>query len=514
MKKTMVKAFVLAALCAVPFPLFAAVSGDTIISINQHGRAYIPDGCEVESPHLLSSVTVTGFSDSSRIRTVDGIRSICVNLEHSYSADVTAAIVCPTGKHAVLFYGRLGSHFNFYEDWGVPSPAMEEQLANEAGYTGNNIGLGHFLKGIYDSRETCDSLQSPFGIGLDYCFSRSEGYTLVTGTAADSVEGRPAGGWYIKSAPNSNNTAPYGSVQFPAIPSHFTLEGGNIPEFSYSASIRRPSNHSEKTAYYLPYSDFTELIGCPINGEWGLKVIDGWGVDNGWVFGWNIDLDAVSVEARTSDPSKGSVEGGGLFMRGESVTLTASPAPGYSFLRWSDGDTNAQRTWEADESVSLTALFTSEQDIFTVIALSSDTAMGVTFGGSRYAKGETATLYALTQRGYSFQGWDDGCDDNPYRLRVLSDTVVTALFAAPDTVYIDEQGVDGIESVDAKVYTIGGQIMVEGAESHAVALYDAMGRVLEQRQATGGRATFEVPAKGVYLVKIGNTAVRKVVVAR
>lgn len=42
---------------------------------------------------------------------------------------------------------------------------------------------------------------------------------------------------------------------------------------------------------YKPFESFAELIGCPLNGEWTIEVIDSWAIDNGFIFSWGIDFD-------------------------------------------------------------------------------------------------------------------------------------------------------------------------------------------------------------------------------
>jgi gliding motility-associated-like protein len=42
---------------------------------------------------------------------------------------------------------------------------------------------------------------------------------------------------------------------------------------------------------YLPYQSFSNLIGCPLNGDWQLTVRDLWEEDNGYIFSWGIQLD-------------------------------------------------------------------------------------------------------------------------------------------------------------------------------------------------------------------------------
>lgn len=41
---------------------------------------------------------------------------------------------------------------------------------------------------------------------------------------------------------------------------------------------------------YLPQQSFNNLLGCPLNGEWTIRVQDNLGLDNGWLFEWGIDF--------------------------------------------------------------------------------------------------------------------------------------------------------------------------------------------------------------------------------
>ena len=104
-----------------------------------------------------------------------------------------------------------------------------------------------------------------------------------------------------------------------------------------------------------------------------------------------------------------------------------------------------------------------------------------------------------------------------YDTIILYDTV-------HDTIYITEQAIDDVETLNAKVYAHHGQVVVEGAEGYGVALFDAAGRRLTESypsdgrtgavEPMAGRVAFEVPTSGVYLVKIGNYPARKVVVVK
>lgn len=67
---------------------------------------------------------------------------------------------------------------------------------------------------------------------------------------------------------------------------------------------------------------------------------------------------------------------------------------------------------------------------------------------------------------------------------------------------------------NARIYTHSGRIMIEGAKGNAVMLYDAMGRLLETRHDNQEVLCFDIPVTGTYLVKVGETPARRIVVVR
>ena len=64
-----------------------------------------------------------------------------------------------------------------------------------------------------------------------------------------------------------------------------------------------------------------------------------------------------------NDPQMGSVSGGGEYAADTEVELKATANSGYVFVKWSDGDTNASRTYTTTaEAVTLTAEFKAEAE--------------------------------------------------------------------------------------------------------------------------------------------------------
>ena len=98
----------------------------------------------------------------------------------------------------------------------------------------------------------------------------------------------------------------------------------------------------------------------------------------------------------------------------------------------------------------------------------------------------------------------------------IHDTTVNTIFVH-DTIVIHDTivvGIDDIETIDAKIYSSNRHIVVEGAGSNTVRLYDINGRILATKQDDYAPLRFDVHASGTYMIKIGNHPARKVVVIR
>jgi hypothetical protein len=121
------------------------------------------------------------------------------------------------------------------------------------------------------------------------------------------------------------------------------------------------------------------------------------------------------------------------YNHGETVTLEAEPNTGYSFNNWSDdlsGDTNpATLVMDADKLV--TAHFLKNYSL-TILAI--DGSVTKDPNNDIYKDGETVTLEADPNMGYSFTNWSDDLsgDTNPATLVMNTDKLVTANFYKTD----------------------------------------------------------------------------------
>ena len=212
-----------------------------------------------------------------------------------------------------------------------------------------------------------------------------------------------------------------------------------------------------------------------------------------------------TVEVHSSDQNIGSVNGGGVFEYLDTTVLTATPVDHHHFIGWSDGSQENPRRYVIQRDVFLTAYFAI--DTHTVTLVPNDNMRGTVTGSNEYTYGEACIAQAYAYNGFVFTGWSDGTTVNPYAFPVLGDVELTAFFEP-------SQGIEdgGIDYVNISV--IGGDIIVDGAEGNTVTLYDVNGRVLATKQGNDMLLSFDVPATGTYMIKVGSAPARRVVVLR
>ena len=66
------------------------------------------------------------------------------------------------------------------------------------------------------------------------------------------------------------------------------------------------------------------------------------------------------VTVNSTDTTMGTVSAGGEVEEGDSFTIRATANDGYHFLRWNDGDTNAERTVVVTSDTTFTAYFEAD----------------------------------------------------------------------------------------------------------------------------------------------------------
>ena len=143
-----------------------------------------------------------------------------------------------------------------------------------------------------------------------------------------------------------------------------------------------------------------------------------------------IFAEAVSTPTITLTVNDETMGSATYTLDGNTAVLTATANEGYSFVIWSDGNTENPRTVTITSDTAFMAIFTETETTPTITVTVNDETMG---SATYTMDGNTAVLTATANEGYSFLTWSDGNAENPRTVTVTSDTTFMAIFAETET---------------------------------------------------------------------------------
>lgn len=116
---------------------------------------------------------------------------------------------------------------------------------------------------------------------------------------------------------------------------------------------------------------------------------------------------SYTISASANPSNGGTVSGGGTYTYGQSCTLTANHATGYTFVRWTKNgtqvSTNASYTFTVTGSASYVAHF--QANSYTISVSADPSNGGTVSGGGTYTHGQSCTVHATASNGYTFTNW-------------------------------------------------------------------------------------------------------------
>ena len=167
--------------------------------------------------------------------------------------------------------------------------------------------------------------------------------------------------------------------------------------------------------------------------------------NNGGSGGGVVEPQHYSINVLASPANGGIVTGGGDFEEGQTCTVSATSATGYTFINWTEnGDevaVDADYSFAVSGDRSLVANFTSNGGGFNfyVSVIAEPEEFGYVSGGGRYQEGQTCTVTASPDLVYVFTNWTENdtvvTESVSYTFEVTCNRNLVANFALPT--YVD-----------------------------------------------------------------------------
>lgn len=140
-------------------------------------------------------------------------------------------------------------------------------------------------------------------------------------------------------------------------------------------------------------------------------------------------IQQCSLSLVASPANGGTVTGGGNGDCGRNANVTATPASGFNFVGWSDGNTSATRALTVTSVAQvLTANFTQIAPCDLTLTNSLGGTIALTSGTLTGVCGRSVTVQATATSGYRFDKWSDNATTPSYTLTLSQPKTLGASF--------------------------------------------------------------------------------------
>lgn len=198
------------------------------------------------------------------------------------------------------------------------------------------------------------------------------------------------------------------------------------------------------------------------------------------------------VSAAPSNYSHGTVSGFGAVASGGSVTLTATPATNYKFVKWTKNDedyasTDSITIGDVSEDMFFKAVFTP---VHTLTVESNDDTKGTVSGGGVFAHNAVATVRANAKQGHYFVEWKKGSTqlstDAVYEYTVEENVTLTAYFADNNEAELQSVRANGASfSETTTAIELDFDVDIEGLSADCIQIEGVQKGELEKLAGTG-----------------------------
>ena len=337
----------------------------------------------------LNSYTITAMANPSEGGTVSGGGS------YNYGASCTLTATASQGY----------TFTNWTENGNV--------VSNNANYTftvnANRTLVANFTLNSYTITATANPSEGGtvngggsynYGASCTLTATANQGYTFTSWTENGNVVSTNASYTFTVNANRTlvaNFTLNSYTITATANPSvGGTVSGGGNYNYGASCTLTATANQG------YTFTNWTEngnVVSTNANYTFTVNA------NRTLVANFTANTYTISVSANPSNG--GTVNGGGTYTYGQSCTVHATTASGYTFINWTENGTQvssqADYTFTVEGNRNLVANFSSQSYIITAVA--DPTEGGIVTGSGGYDYGDVCTLTATANTGYTFVNW-------------------------------------------------------------------------------------------------------------
>ena len=118
-----------------------------------------------------------------------------------------------------------------------------------------------------------------------------------------------------------------------------------------------------------------------------------------------------NVNVSANPTNGGTVTGGGTYSQGQLCTVNATANSGYTFINWTENgnvvSSQACYTFSVNNNRTLVANFQAQPQNYTISVSANPANGGTVTGGGTYQQGQSCTVSATANNGYTFTNWTE-----------------------------------------------------------------------------------------------------------
>lgn len=247
------------------------------------------------------------------------------------------------------------------------------------------------------------------------------------------------------------------------------------------------------------------------------------------------------ISVASANNSMGTVEGDSILYGNKPTILTAVPASGYHFVKWSDENTTNPRPFTLNENNTIIAYFAEHTEVKDEAVAATTTSTGLTEGSHCSVCGEVIVAQEVIpmlasneeennnenegENNTSNQNSNQGNETNSDNQNSGSQNTTNPQPTTPEGIIVHHildiihnvisiiTDVDEDAVNEVNIYACDKMVVVENAETtnSEIAVFDINGRMVAKATANGNRIEIPMRAQGVYIVRVGGIAKRVVV---